>query len=364
MRESFALGCGMNARGSTEVIVATIGLSMGALSQNLFTIIVTMAVLTTMAMPPMLRSALAKLPLRKAEKERLEREEIEAKGFVPKLERLLLAVDDSPNAQFATRLATMVAGSKGMPTTVIQLHKGNGKSEQKAAAEPEAPEKPVAAEPKAAGTVITKVAPPKKPPELVVAEEASKGYDIMVVGMERTIARGRNIHADVTRIAGQFNGSLAIVDGRNGHLEDPRNAELSILVPLNGTTTARNAAEIAFVIAHASDAPVTILYVGARTSAAGRKRRRGIRARRPEQAILKDITALAEGYGVKWRTAVLADISADQAILKQSERDRHNLIVMGASRRPGENLFFGETAATVLEKSKASLVIVSTGGAL
>ena len=34
----------MNARGSTEVIVATIGLSMGVLSQNLFTMIVTMAV--------------------------------------------------------------------------------------------------------------------------------------------------------------------------------------------------------------------------------------------------------------------------------------------------------------------------------
>ena len=37
----------MNARGSTEVIIATIGLSMGVLSQNLFTLIVTMAVITT-----------------------------------------------------------------------------------------------------------------------------------------------------------------------------------------------------------------------------------------------------------------------------------------------------------------------------
>lgn len=50
-RESLALGWGMNARGSTEVIVASLGLSMGALSQDLFTIIVTMAVVTTMAMP-------------------------------------------------------------------------------------------------------------------------------------------------------------------------------------------------------------------------------------------------------------------------------------------------------------------------
>jgi Kef-type K+ transport system membrane component KefB len=58
-RESLALGWGMNARGSTEVIVASLGLSMSALSQDLFTIIVAMAVVTTMAMPPMLRWALA-----------------------------------------------------------------------------------------------------------------------------------------------------------------------------------------------------------------------------------------------------------------------------------------------------------------
>src|SRR5262249_1172650 len=56
--ESLALACAMNARGSTEVIVASIGLSMGALTQTLFTMIVTMAVVTTMAMPPMLRWAL------------------------------------------------------------------------------------------------------------------------------------------------------------------------------------------------------------------------------------------------------------------------------------------------------------------
>ncbi|MGT2435475.1 cation:proton antiporter [Bradyrhizobium betae] len=80
-RESLALASGMNARGSTEVIIATIGLSIGVLSQNLFTMIVTMAIVTTMAMPPMLRAALARLPMNKEEKERLEREEFEKRGF-------------------------------------------------------------------------------------------------------------------------------------------------------------------------------------------------------------------------------------------------------------------------------------------
>src|SRR5436190_16349002 len=116
-RESFALACGMNARGSTEVIIASIGLAMGALSQNLYTMIVAMALVTTMAMPPMLRWALARVPLRKVERERLEREEFEADGFVSNFERLLLAIDESPNGKFASHLAGLLAGSRGIPIT-------------------------------------------------------------------------------------------------------------------------------------------------------------------------------------------------------------------------------------------------------
>ena len=67
-RQSVAVGTAMNARGSTEIIVASIGLSMGVLTQNLFTIIVTMAILTTTAMPPMLRRALAAIPMGAEEK--------------------------------------------------------------------------------------------------------------------------------------------------------------------------------------------------------------------------------------------------------------------------------------------------------
>jgi len=351
------------------VIVASIGLSMGALSQNLFTIIVTMAVLTTMAMPPMLRWALARLPLRKAEKERLEREEREARGFVPNLERLLLAIDENSNGKFASRLAGMIAGAKGMPTTLIQLS-GNGKNGQKspAADEEETPEaalktaaeakpKPAEEAPKPV-EITTKVV--EKPAAEAIADEAGKGYDLMMVGVERTITRKQEFHADVDQIASGFSGPLAIVDARNGHIEEPLNSPLSILAPVNGTTTSRNAAEIAFVIAHASRAPVTILYVAARASGNGHKRRRGIRARNREQAILKDITELAEGYGVKWRTAVRADIGADQAILTETARAQHNFIVMGAGRRPGEKLFFGDTTAAVMEKSEASLLNVSS----
>jgi hypothetical protein len=64
------------------------------LSQNLFTIIVTMAVLTTMAMPPMLRGGFgATAACAKRKRSVWSAREQEAKGFVPNLERLLLTVD-------------------------------------------------------------------------------------------------------------------------------------------------------------------------------------------------------------------------------------------------------------------------------
>src|ERR1700730_17280244 len=111
----------MNARGSTEVIVASIGLSMGVLNQGLFTTIVAMAVVTTTSMPPMLRWALGRLPMSPEEAARLKREEFEARGFVPNIERLLVTVDASPSGQVASRLGGLLAGARRIPTTVIHF---------------------------------------------------------------------------------------------------------------------------------------------------------------------------------------------------------------------------------------------------
>src|SRR5262245_8193039 len=211
-REAFALACGMNARGSTEVIVATIGLSMRALSQSLFTMIVAMAVATTMAMPPMLRWALARVPIRKAEKERLEHEEFEARGFVPNLERLLLVVDESPNGKFAARLGGLIAGTRGLPITVLPLsadkraRRANGKQEAseddveqaveavKAAAETS--ERGRDGEDDSAAVDVT-VRKSDAPSETAVAKEAKKGYDLLFVGVDNVSAKDGAFHADV-----------------------------------------------------------------------------------------------------------------------------------------------------------------------
>src|SRR5260370_32447213 len=76
-REAAALAIGMNARGTTEIIVASIGLSIGVVSQDFYTVTVVMAVAPTMVMPPTLRWALKRIPPTGEDKQRFERAEAE-----------------------------------------------------------------------------------------------------------------------------------------------------------------------------------------------------------------------------------------------------------------------------------------------
>ncbi len=369
MRESLALGCGMNARGSTEVVIATIGLSMGVLSHNLYTMIVTMAVVTTMAMPPMLRWGLARLPMREDEKTRLDREEYEAKGFVANIERVLLAVDDSPNGEFASRLAGLLAGGRGAPTTVLHLAK-----QARAPVKPEpgekaaeatvkaAAEERAAAEAEATAVSPTKVEVTTKAPKSenaeAIAQEARKGYSMMVLGLENIAAADGTFATEAARLAAAFDGPLAIAVPRGPHREDPAASGLRILVPITGTDVSRRAAEVGLALARVTEAPIAALYVTSKTGGNGQSGTRTA-TRQHEEAILKDIVALGERYNHPIRTSMLVDIAPEEAILRRARTGRHNLIVMGVNRRPGETLFFGNVAAAILAQSKVSILFIS-----
>ncbi|MEU6072040.1 cation:proton antiporter [Streptomyces sp. NPDC047082] len=59
--EALALGAGMNARGVIEVIVAMVGLRLGILDTRTYTIIVLVAVATSVMAPPLLRIAMKRV---------------------------------------------------------------------------------------------------------------------------------------------------------------------------------------------------------------------------------------------------------------------------------------------------------------
>jgi K+:H+ antiporter len=69
-RDSLALGALMNTRGLMELVILTIGLEIGVINRALFSMMVLMAIVTTVMTSPVLSLALGRTPseeLRRAE---------------------------------------------------------------------------------------------------------------------------------------------------------------------------------------------------------------------------------------------------------------------------------------------------------
>src|SRR3954451_11016636 len=363
LKESTALAMGMNARGSTEVIVATIGLSMGMLSQNLFTMIVAMAVITTTAMPPTLRWALARLPMRREEKLRLEREEYEGNSFVANLERIWLAVDGGANGRFAARAAGLLAGMRNMPVTILDVsaikQKTDGNGSETRESDPAIREIVVAAAEKASAkrdeppTIDVIVRKHDVSPDEAIATEARRGYDLLIVGVDDAAAKRGGFHETLSSLVRNFEGSIAIAVARNADEEDGAARVAKVLVPVTGNENARRGAEVAITLAQAAHAPASTLSIISRTT----KNRQ--QSRRETEAVTDEIKKIATYLKVKIKSEVRTDDDAADAILKAVKREKADLVAMGVSRRPGDQLSFGGIADTLLEEADCSLLFIA-----
>jgi Kef-type K+ transport system membrane component KefB/nucleotide-binding universal stress UspA family protein len=370
--ESFAVGCGMNARGSTEVIVASIGLQLGALNLQLFTAIVAMAVVTTMVMPPMLRWAFGRLPLTEEERVRLEREDFEARGFLAGVDRLLAAVDSSPSGRLASHLAGLLAASRRTPTTILQLEAPRAATpavapaqradELAKAAAAGAQARAGSGERAAASGVavdITMRDGTGEDGQAAVASEAHKGYGLLLIGCEPA-AIGDAFAPQITDTVAGFPGAFAIAIERGPHRR-AATGPLHVLVTVSGTGVSRRGAEVAIVLAQASRGSVTALHVGALHSRAPLWRLRfgePLVPRGHADAAIREIIEMGEHYGVAVRGEIRSSGTVRNAVLRELARSPHDLLVMGVNPRPGDPLFLGELAAEMLARAQSSLLFV------
>ena len=367
--ESLAVGSGMNARGSTEVIIASIGLSMGLINESFFTAIVVMAVVTTLAMPPMLRWSLKRLPMRPEEAARLERESLEARGFLSTVERLLLAADASPSGQLASRLAGIIAGARQIPATALHFEHTvtEHAAEHTTAVIREAAESGGAENGGPRPLDLTLRVEEPQPEEDAIRSEDRKGYGLLLIGREPA-SRGARFNRAIAQSAAGFSGPFAVVIARREHRSGRLRAPLNILVPVSGTSVSRRGAELAVALAQGSRGSVTALHIAGRTATRSplRSRLGALFAREDEleepsnNPITNEIVQLARAYSVNVRSAVRSHREADTAILREIGRGRHDVLVMGVSPRPGDDpLNFGDVASVLLERAECSLVFLA-----
>jgi nucleotide-binding universal stress UspA family protein len=202
----------------------------------------------------------------------------------------------------------------------------------------------------------------ERPSEEVIAAEARKGYDLLFIGREPA-SEGDSFHEQITRSAVGFAGAFAIAIARGEHRWDPIGTPLDIVVPVTGTAISRRGAELAMALAHASRGSVTALYVATERRARRSWRRRVGAAIAPASgadAIIREIVRLGEVYGVEVRRAIRRARPPEDAILNQLKAGRQNLLVMGVSPRPGDQLSFGQVAAELLDRAECSLLFVAT----
>ncbi|MDP8976223.1 MAG: cation:proton antiporter [Actinomycetota bacterium] len=182
--EALSMGAGMNARGAMEIILATIGLSVGVLTQNMFSIIVVTAIVTSLMAPPLLRWTLGHVEMGEEEKERLEAEDRRRGSFVANLKRVLLPTAGAPGSELAARLLGLLVAEQDVEVT--RMHVKSGTKDQPQDSDEEDDE--------ALDDVERRLDLPKSQirriersdddggrfAELVLAE-AEKGYDMLVL---------------------------------------------------------------------------------------------------------------------------------------------------------------------------------------
>ena len=124
-RAAVALGAGLNARGALEIVIASVGLSLGVFSETAYTVIVIVPLVTSVFAAVSLRLAVRDWMGSPAERERLEREQALSRNLVVRSSRLLLPSRAEP-ASIAAAQLMQFAWPVQVPATVISVTADSG----------------------------------------------------------------------------------------------------------------------------------------------------------------------------------------------------------------------------------------------
>lgn len=358
-REGIALGAGLNARGALEIVVATVGLSLGVLTQASYTMVVLMAMATSMMAPVMLRLIVRDWSGSPEERERLERERVLGRNILVRSSRVLLPSAGGANSMLAARILDLT-WPEDVEATVLSV------GDEGARREVDAVRAVFGSRP------VEHAHVGGKPPLETILAHAQLGYGVMAVGATDQRADGRLISPVVDGLLAA--SPLPILIVRRGP-EDNGEARRfrRILVPAIGTAAGRAAQEVAFGLARRTDAEVLLAHVitvPRSTVMASilpwRRRADGVAGQSEERArAAEQVVAEAQGHakevGVRAAPALRTGVSVAEemeALVRESAAD---LVVLTANvRQLSGRPFLGHGVEHLLERSDTTLVIVAT----
>lgn len=354
---ALTFGAGLNARGAMEIIIATIGLSLGILSQAMFSIIVLMAMVTSLMAPLALRFTLSRVVPSDEEMERLRQEEQAAKSVLRGLHRVLVPVrlrteGPGPNQQMESSIIGTLASKGELSVTLMTI---------------------VPAGQRAAGQTyldkledlfpfkgLTKKVMESSQPITTILDETRKDYQLLMIGATEADSEDDSLFSPaIDQLVSLANCSTLIFKAAG----PPRGEFVHILVPTNGSEYSLRAAELAFRLGAGSDCMITFLHVIVREAEGSLLTNRTDQLEYSlgrGQQIVAEMVALGESQGARCSGEVRLNTSVAAGILEVISRHDVQLLLLGSNVRPGgERLFLGAQVERVVKKAPCSVIVVN-----
>lgn len=349
--EALALGSAMNARGAMEIIVATIGLSAGVLTQDMYSIIVVVAIVTSLMAPPLLRIMLAHVVMGDEEAARLKAEEQARFSFVRNLSRVLVPSRGGENVQLGAQLVSHLGHR--VPLEVMALYAETGEDGTAASHAVEAVSRNVDAP-----GVKSRTVKGRNVADIILAE-ARRGYQLLVLGATRDErGTGALFNSIVDRVVQEAPCATLVVRGSDSAVEAPLR---HVLVPTIGTEYSRHAVEVACTVAAHVEALVTIVYVVTTSPEEMMTEEQMRHLGDIAQEIIDGQADLGRSFGAQVDTRVLIGRTSEQAIIEFIEAHAIDLVVVGSNLRPiSGRAFFGRRVEALLAKAPCPVAVVSS----
>ena len=357
-RESSALGFVLNGRGAMQVIIGSAGLSLGIFSTGAYTVVILVAILTSVSVAPLLRATVEGWGGTTEERERLDRERELESNVVVRGQRLLLPSRGSLNS-FAAAQVLDCAWPESSELTVLSI--GTGGEEPDVSPILDLPSgREVRHSHVEEGHVLEEI-----------LKEANLGYGVMAVGAVESPTHERLLPEVIEELLNYSPIPVLVV-----HRARQRSAGLPlvgrfrhILTPVAGSTASRAGQEVAHNISRRTGATITLVHVQTRPGARSAPddgddvdgpAEPGTRtaAEGTVTAVLVDALSVAEEHDVR-ASPMLRRGAAGEQIEVAVDQLGADLVVMGATvRRVGGRPFLGHTVEHVLEHVDSATVVV------
>lgn len=352
---ALAMGAGLNARGSMEIIIATIGLKLGILTPESFSMIVVIAPTTSLLAPPALRYCVGRMRLSDEEAARLAKEEQDSRNWLAPIHRVLIPIRYDPDAPPHQLKRAVVArlGKRPLSLTLMTVvaveHKVKATEWLTRLSRNFAPHE-----------VVIRVRVGEEPTRAIL-DECGKDYGLLILGGPARSSHPEGLFSraidELVRLSPC--PTLVLRPGLDAEQQDFRR----ILVPTNGSGAAKRAAQLALTLAEGTEHHVEFLRVlvrdGDHLLMDEKSDSTQVEIEQAHEA-LSELVRMGEERGVACSSEIrMAEGPARAIVSLANQPGQADLVVLGTDVRPGNRLYLGPRVEKVLTACDAAVIVVN-----